>query len=95
MWLWVGSADDREGGLFTVTVHRKEAAAMEVEGSSEIGSEKILGLLKANPKLAAREVAETLGITPRAVEKQIARLRTEGRLRRVGPDRGGYWGVVE
>ena len=95
MWLWVGSADDREGGLFTVTVHRKGAAVTERTESSEIGSEKILGLLKANPRLAAREIAGTLGITPRAVEKQIARLRAEGRLLRIGPDRGGSWDVVE
>jgi ATP-dependent DNA helicase RecG len=36
-----------------------------------------------------------LGISPRAVEKQIARLREEGRVRRIGPDKGGHWEVVK
>ena len=52
-------------------------------------------MLRAEPGLAAREVAERLDITPRAVEKQIAKMRNEGRIRRIGPDRGGHWEVIE
>ena len=58
-------------------------------------SEKILGLLKADPTLSARQLADVIGITQRAVEKQIANLRKEGRLRRIGPARGGHWEVME
>ena len=64
------------------------------EKSSEKSSEKILALVKASPNLAAREVANILRITPRAVEKQISKLRDEGRLRRIGPARGGHWEVI-
>ena len=32
-------------------------------------------------------------VTPKAVEKHLARLKAEGRLRRVGPDKGGHWMV--
>jgi hypothetical protein len=28
------------------------------------------------------------------VEKQIAKLRQEGRLRRIGPSKGGHWEVL-
>jgi ATP-dependent DNA helicase RecG len=63
--------------------------------SSEKSSEKILALLKANPELSAREVAEAMGITSRAVEKQISKLRDENRIRRIGPAKGGHWEVVE
>jgi ATP-dependent DNA helicase RecG len=65
------------------------------EKSSEKSSEKILALLKGAPELAAREIAEALGITRRAVEKQIAKLREEGRIRRIGPAKGGRWEVAE
>jgi ATP-dependent DNA helicase RecG len=65
------------------------------EKSSEKSSEKIIGLLQSNAKLAAREIGNMLGISPRAVEKQIARLREEGRVRRIGPDKGGHWEVVK
>ena len=36
-----------------------------------------------------------LGITPKAVEKHIAKMKAEGILKRVGPDKGGHWHVVE
>ncbi|KDE56029.1 hypothetical protein EI28_02015 [Methanoculleus sp. MH98A] len=88
-WPEIDFTDDRDGCLFTVTVHRKG------EKSSEKSSEKILALLKAEPDLAARVVAERLEITQRAVEKQIAKLREDGRLRRIGPARGGHWEVLE
>ena len=65
------------------------------EKSSEKSSEKILALLKAAPNLAAREIADTLGISQRAVEKQIAKLREEERVRRIGPAKGGHWEVVK
>jgi len=39
------------------------------------------------------ELAETLKITTRGIEKQIAKLRREGRLRRIGPAKGGHWEI--
>jgi predicted HTH transcriptional regulator len=36
-----------------------------------------------------------LGISERAVEKQVRNLRESGRLRRLGPDKGGQWEVLE
>lgn len=64
------------------------------EEASEKSSEKILALLRSSPALAARQLAQRLGISQRAVEKHIAKLRAEGRLRRAGPAKGGHW-VVE
>ncbi len=71
-----------------------ETIANGSEKSSEESSEKILYLLRNEPRLPARLLAERLGISARAVEKQIAKLRQHGRLRRVGPAKGGYWEVV-
>lgn len=64
------------------------------EKSSEKSSEKILALLEARNTASAREIAVILGLTPRAVEKHIAALKTAGRLKRVGPAKGGRWEVV-
>jgi len=85
-WPDISFSDDREGNLFTATVHRKE-----LEKSSEKSSEKILELLRNEPKMGAKELSNRLGISQRAVEKQIDKLKTEGRLRRIGPDKGGHW----
>lgn len=75
----------------------KETPALEEssEKGSEKSSEKILSLVRIESTLSAREIALRLSITPRAVEKQIARLRKDGRLKRVGPAKGGHWHVLE
>jgi len=64
-WSETDFFDDRESCLFTATVYRKEAV------NSEKSSEKIIGLLRADPSLSAKEIAKRIGISPRAVEKQI------------------------
>lgn len=57
--------------------------------------EKILLQLSQNENLSARELAELVGISSRKIEQNIARLKNLGRLRRIGPAKGGYWEVVE
>ena len=57
--------------------------------------EKIMTLLSQDNTLSAATLAERIGITAKAVEKQIAALKADGVLRRIGPDKGGYWQVVE
>lgn len=56
--------------------------------------EKILELLTVHPEYSARKLAEVIGITEKGIEKQLARLKAEGRIRRDGPDKGGKWIVV-
>ena len=80
-----------------------EAFLKSMEGSREknwpIGEkkqksrEKILQLLKDHPTYSARKLAEVIGITPKAIEKHLAKLKAEGLIRRDGPDKGGYWVV--
>ncbi len=53
--------------------------------------EKILQLLKVHPNYSARKLAEVIGITPKAVEKHLAKLKAEGVIKREGPDKGGSW----
>lgn len=75
-WPEIDFIDDRDGCLFTATVHRK-AVESSVIGSVDTGgspksSEKILIMLKVEPELAAKGIARRLGISPLAVEKKIA-----------------------
>ncbi len=54
-------------------------------------SEKILELISNNRYISASAMAEVIGISERAVEKQLAKLKEQGIIDRVGPDKGGYW----
>jgi ATP-dependent DNA helicase RecG len=74
-WPAIDFDDDRDGNLFTATVHRKEPPSSQIaDPGSEKSSEKLLEMLKTNPGLTARELANVLGISQRAVEKQIYKL---------------------
>ena len=57
--------------------------------------EKILKLLKAHPEYSAKKLAGAIGITEKAIEKHLSRLKAEGLLKRNGPDKGGEWIVVD
>ena len=57
--------------------------------------DRIVELLRDNPKHTTRTLAEVIGITPKGVERHLAILKSEGVLNRIGPDKGGEWQVVE
>ena len=59
-----------------------------------VGREKILALIKEHPEYSARKLAEAIGITPKAVEKQLTNLKAAGAIRRDGPDKGGRWVIL-
>ena len=57
--------------------------------------ERLLGLLKAEPSLTQSEMVERLGLASRStVQKHLAALKAQGRVRRIGSDRSGHWEVV-
>ena len=53
--------------------------------------EKILSILQTHPDYSARKLADEIGISAKAIEKHLAILKAEGRLKREGPDKGGRW----
>ena len=63
--------------------------------SSLKSSQKILELISVSPSITISEIADRLGMTTRGVDKNIKRLKEQGIIRRVGPDKGGHWEVVE
>ena len=56
--------------------------------------EKILQILKEHPDYSARKLAEIVGVTPKAIEKHLAKLKAKGYIKRNGPDKGGLWIVL-
>ena len=64
------------------------------EKSVEKSVEKILRYLSENPRATQNELSIVTGLSVRGVEKNLMILKKSGRLRRVGPDKGGHWEVV-
>lgn len=52
--------------------------------SSEKTEDVIIRLLQKKTKMTIRELSENIGFSPRAIEKQIAKLKDERRLNKSG-----------
>lgn len=66
------------------------------QGSEKLSTrEKIVHLLTLQPRWSAARVADVVGISSRAVEKHISRLKDEGILIREGSARAGRWRVAK
>ena len=79
-----------------VSQQKVELATGSVESTVEStveSSVEIIDLIARKPGVTAKELAQMVGVTLRAIEKQIAKLKREGRLIRVGPNKGGHWQV--
>lgn len=57
--------------------------------------EKNISILNGHPEYSARKISELIGISSKAVEKHLSRLKAEGLLKREGPDKGGKWVVLQ
>jgi ATP-dependent DNA helicase RecG len=64
------------------------------EKSSEKTTEKIVRLMKSNPYITNKELAEVCGITEDGVYWNTKKLKKNNRIRRIGGDKGGYWEVL-
>jgi ATP-dependent DNA helicase RecG len=64
------------------------------EKGKETSREKVIGLIAANPRVTTQKMAETLAMSRAGIEKVLRQLKEEGRLKRVGPDKGGRWEVT-
>ena len=78
---------------------REETAAPREKTDSlgektEGTGEKILALIAADPAITTMRLADEIGISRKGIEWQIRRLKSAGRLERVGPTKGGRWRVT-
>lgn len=72
-----------------------EKSSEKQQIGTEKSSEKILRIMAEKPTITTAILAKEIGISTRAIDKQIAKLKVIGRLRRIGADRGGHWEVIK
>jgi ATP-dependent DNA helicase RecG len=56
---------------------------------------KIVSLLKGSPNITVRDLVQMTGLTRRGIEWNLRELKKAGRIRRVDPDKGGHWEVID
>lgn len=57
--------------------------------------DRLLALIASHPHITQAGMVAAIGITRSTIQKHIANLKAAGRLRRIGPDKGGHWEAVE
>ena len=55
--------------------------------------DQIIDILRGNPKLTRGEMAQLLGKSQNTIKDNLAALKSENRVERIGSDRDGYWRV--
>ena len=55
----------------------------------------ILSAIKENPYATGKEMSETLSVTQRTIERDLAELQKQGIIRRAGSDKTGRWVVMK
>ena len=63
--------------------------------SRETRGERILALLREHPDLTMPALADRVGLSLGGVRHHLERFKSTGRLRRVGPTKGGRWEVLK
>ena len=63
--------------------------------TSQKTSQKIIDLIKEDPYISTSKMAEIIGVDRRNIARNIKKLKEQGAVRRVGPDKGGFWEVIE
>lgn len=54
---------------------------------------KIISEIIKNHKITQKQLAVTVGINERNIRNNIEVLKQKGIVERIGPDKGGYWGI--
>ncbi len=89
-----------DGGFSVVFRKLSEISAQSeaVEGSEITVREtvgKILEAIRDNPTITREELSQVTDLSIRGVEWNLARLKKEGKIKRIGPDRGGQWEIID
>ncbi len=78
-------------GIFTVILQR---TLISTERITKETTQKIIQLINENKNITSVEMAEKLEMTRGAIEKQIAKLKQQGFIERIGSDKTGHCNVI-
>ena len=77
-----------------ITAFEQSIGDISLDNGKISTSDKIIKLINENPYHSTKSLAGSIGISVKGVEKQLAKLKSQGRIRRIGPDKGGLWEVT-
>ena len=77
-----------------INVTEKVNTTENVTDASQKTSQKIIDLIKEDPYISTSKMAEIIGVDRRNIARNIKKLQEQSVVRRVGPDKGGFWEII-
>ncbi len=91
-----------EGDWFRVVIKRNgidttlKTTLKTTRKTTEEIVREILQLIKRTPGITKKELAQHIGnITEDGIKYHLNKLKKQGKIKRIGPDKGGYWEIIE
>ncbi|MBI5392516.1 putative DNA binding domain-containing protein [Candidatus Woesearchaeota archaeon] len=86
---------EQSGGSFRIIFKRPMLENDLEKKTVEKTVEKMLTMIKENLSITQQELSRKTGLTRRGVEWNLKQLKERNLIERVGPDKGGYWKVIQ
>ncbi len=90
--------------FFTITFLKPTVWGEEEPGVMRLGEKlgeklgenqaQIIQCIREDNKISIVQMAEKVGISTTAIEKNLKKLQEKGIIKRVGPDKGGHWEII-
>ncbi len=89
--------EDKWGGLAVVFKNSTltKTTQKTTHKTTQKTTQEILNLIEDNRFITTSEMAYLLNRSRSAIAKQIAKLKDDNELKRIGPDKGGYWEIIK
>jgi ATP-dependent DNA helicase RecG len=77
------------------TTDSEESGQKNGQKNSQSTLEQIYILIKNNPSITRKQLVEATGKASSYIQRCINQLKETKRIQRVGPDKGGFWEIIE
>jgi ATP-dependent DNA helicase RecG len=81
-----------EGFMVTVFVNKKKDNVVDNVVDKRL--EFIIEIILKNNQLSAVQIAKKLDVSSRTVQRDLDKLKQEGKLKRIGSEKSGYWKII-
>ena len=100
---------EENGGGVMAIIQRKTIDEVIAERGGDVGvnvgdvseiklsdrQQIIVSIIRSNPTVSAKQMSETLSVTSRTIERDLAVMQKEGFIRHDGKDNAGVWVILE
>ena len=96
---------EENGGGVMAIIQRKTIDEVIAERGGDVGDvseiklsdrqQIIVSIIRSNPTVSAKQMSETLSVTSRTIERDLAVMQKAGFIRHEGKDNAGVWVILE